>query len=507
MSQPIAPLVEVAKIDVEEGFNVRTHMNEENLDRLAANFGRAGVVQPILVKEAEEDGHFIVIAGHRRLRAAEIAGLEEIPAVLGDERSARLANLVENIHQEQLDPVDRARGLKDLAEEWGLATHKQIAEEASMSTAWVSQHLRLLELPEGVQRYIAEGSVPVEAERCLREVAKVSPRIAECVCELAKRRKVKASHFVGYFGELLTETAVARFEDKPTIVDPSSVRLADVLTEAKKRQELTERYLAARPDSPDEDPVIRFGEAEVDAARAAGCLVEHTIDHGEWTSTVGFITDAELAADLAERAVERIESEAAERAKREKEWRARFNGSDPEATPEQEKDARKTKRQEAKQNAERARRFNDELGRKLLQRRGGASRKQHGLARAKAVAAVVLADNSYLATRGLRLVLSQLQDVEVKTLKSGEPREKVNYADQEQCQEYLAKRIEAASSKDEVLELLADTFIAAALADEEALPESRRVRKGLRAEGEVERLLGAEIKELRPRRPRRKAGK
>ncbi len=503
MSQPTAPLIEVDKIDVTEGFNVRTHMDEDGIERLAANFKRVGVVQPIVVMPGE-DGRYALVAGHRRFRAAQVAGFTQIPGVLGDTKTARLANLVENLHQEALDPIDRARGLKALAEERGLTTHKQIAEEVSKSTAWVSQHMRLLELPEGVQRHVADGSVPVEAERCLRGVSKVTPRVAECVCELASRHKVKASQFVSSFGELLVEAAEARFEDKPTMIDPRTVPLG-VVTDAEKRRDLSDRYCAAFPHGAEGDPVIRFGVAEIDAARAAGCLIEHQDDRGEWVSTVAFITDAVFAADLVERAVDRIEAESAAWAAQAEELRAQHGGTNPDATPEQKAEARRAERGEAKAIQERARRFNDDLGRRLLQRRGGASRKEHALARAKALAAIILADNEKLSARGLRLVTPQLQEVEVKRLKTnGETREKVSYADSEQCAEYLGKRIEKARSVNEVLELLGDAVIASLLADEKELPQSKRVRGGLRADAEVKKLLAADIKSVRPRRQRRK---
>ncbi len=503
MTQPTAPLIDVEKIDVTEGFNVRTHMDDEAIEQLAANFKQVGVVQPVVVTLGE-DGRFSLVAGHRRLRAAKVAGFTEIPGVLGDPKTARIANLVENLHQEALDPIDTARGLKALAEEHNLTTHKQIARQVSKSSAWVSQHMRLLELPEGVQVHVACGSVPVEAERCLREVAKVSPRVAECVCELAVRRKVKPSRFVASFGELLEETAEARFEDKPTMIDPRRVELWKVVADAEKRKELNDRLGAARPHGPEDRPVLRFGEAEVDAARAAGCLIEHKIDRGEWVSIVPFLTDATLAADLCERAIERIEAEAAEQAKRDQESRARRNGQSPGASEEEVKEARRKEREEAKQRKEAARSRNQELERNLLGRRGGTSRKEHALARVKALAAIVLADNPKLAAAGLRLVSAQLQEVEVKQLKtSGESKEKVSYADSEQCTEYLRKRVEGARSVGEVLELLGDAVIASLLADEEELPQSKRVWGSLSAEAEARKLLAADIKSVRPRRPRK----
>jgi ParB/RepB/Spo0J family partition protein len=506
MSQPTTPLIEVEKIEIQEGFNVRTHVDEDGLEQLADNIRRNGVLQPVVLAP-ERDGRYPLVAGERRLLAAKRIGLKEIPFTLGEEKKARVANVVENLQREDLDPIDRARGLRAVAEEHNLTTHKQIAAQVSKSVPWVSQHLRLLKLPEGVKHYVAAGSVPTEAERCLRGVAKVSPQVAECVCELAKRREVKPSQFVACFGELLAETAEARFEERPTMIDPNAVCLAEVVSDAEKRTALLARLAEAGGYGEGDDVVIGFREAEVDAARAAGCLIEHEVDHGEWVSTIAFITDAVLAADLCERAVERIEAEAAERAKREEEFRARYGGSDPKATPEQKKEERKAKRAEAKAAQERARRYNDDLGRKLLQRRGGASRKEHALARAKAVVTIVLADNPKLAARGLRLVTAQLQDVEVKQLKtSGKTKEKVSYADPEQCREYLAKRIEDARSVNEVLELAADAVIASLIADEEELPQSKRVWGGIAAHAEVERLLAADIKSVRPRRSR-KSGK
>jgi hypothetical protein len=117
------------------------------------------------------------------------------------------------------------------------------------------------------------------------------------------------------------------------------------------------------------------------------------------------------------------------------------------------------------------------------------------------VALILLADNDNLAARGLRLALPQLQEVEVKTLKSGKSREKVAYADSRACSDYLAARIDEAHSADEVLELLADALIAATLAEERELPQSRRVHWWNPVGKEVEKLLAADSRALRLRRP------
>ncbi len=93
---------------------------------------------------------------------------------------------------------------------------------------------------------------------------------------------------------------------------------------------------------------------------------------------------------------------------------------------------------------------------------------------------MLIADNERLAARGLRLMTPQLQDVEVKQLKSGASREKVSYADNEQCTEYLVKRVADAGSEGEVLEIVGDAMVASLLADENELPQSKQVRGGLR---------------------------
>ena len=503
MTDLATPLLEVDKIEVVEGFNPRTHMDPDALARLAGSLGKTDVVQPLTVRPID-GGKFAVIAGHRRLKAAEMAGIEKVPVHVREGGDALTAALVENHHREDLDPIDTARGLQALAEELNLTTHKKIAEELEVSDSWVSQHLRLLNLPEGVQSYIAEGHVPVEAERDLRGIAKVSPRIAECICELAKRRKVKSREFVVNFGDLFEAVAQARFEDKPTMIDPSAVKLSDVIADPKKRCDLGDRHLAARPYTHTDNPTLRFGEAEVDAARAAGCLVEHEVDHGEWSSTVAFITDVEFAADLAERVVERIEKEAAERKKREEEWHSRSNGGEP-LTPEKQKEQRQAAHKERQEKAVAARTWNGTVGTNLVKRRGGTSRKQFALARVKAMAIALITDNPTLAARGLRLVTSQLQEVEVKQLKTtGKTKEKVSYADVEQSTAYLVKRVVDASSVNEVAEIVGDAMVASLLADENELPQSKRVRGGLRASAEVEKLLSADIKSVRPRRQRRK---
>jgi ParB family chromosome partitioning protein len=496
----------VEDIEVAEGFNPRTHFDEDALATLAASLKTTeGVVQPLAVQRGEAGG-YVLVAGERRLRAARQAGIEKVPVVVLDGDKAKVAALAENLIRVDLDPVEVAHGLQALAVAEGLTTHKKVAARVGKSAGFVSEHLRLLKLPEGVQRHVAAGRVPVAAERSLRNVAKVSPRVAECACELVEKGEVEGRDLTERLCEVLCAVAEGELPDSPTMIDAAhGESLARIVTDPERYTALAGRYRAVRSHEAGADPVIRFSEAEVDAARAAGCLVEHQEDDGGWRRTVAFITDADLAADLAERVIERIEKQAAEDAK-ERAERAGAGpaGGDAGLTPaEQVKEARRAEREERKKDGEDARNDNLAVGRALMARRGAKSRREHSLARAKAVALVFLEDNPRLAARGLRLAFEQLQEVSVKTLKSGEQREKVTYADPESCQEYLANRVAEARSANEVLELLADAMIAATVTDERELPQSRRVGYGLLGGAGVEALLASDIKAVRPR-PRRK---
>jgi ParB/RepB/Spo0J family partition protein len=495
------PTIEISKIDVAEGFNARSSMEADGIARLAASIGAEGIVQPLLVK-ATEDGRVTVIAGHRRLAAARLAGIEEVPVTYYEGQRDRPVSLVENLHREDLDPIDAAKALKAIAEEFALTTNKDIAAQVNMSVQWVGERLRLLRLPEGCQSRIASGQVPIEAERLLRKVAEVSPRIAECVCEMAVRHKVAPRDFVREFGDLLGETADGRFEDKPTMIDARSVGF-DVVADREERADLLARYEATRPHLVGSRFGFRLGEAELDAVRAAGCLIEHTVDEGGFYSGVAFITDMELSADIVRRSVESAEAAQEKRAEEEAAWRER--SGQIEQTSEEAKDARKTEREKAKKAAVKARTFNADLGRNLIKRRGKGTRREHNLARAKAVAAILLSDNQNLPARGLRLVLPQLQDVEVKTLKSGEERQRVDYCGIPECMTYIENRIAEAKSAEEILELLADTLIAALVSDEAELPQSRRINWWSSAGDKVKKLLASDIKTVKPRRQTKKA--
>ncbi|MDO5687052.1 MAG: ParB/RepB/Spo0J family partition protein [Neisseria sp.] len=132
-------------------YQPRSQMDDESLQELADSIRVQGVIQPVIVRESGLDGYELV-AGERRWRAAQLAELNEIPAVIKSisDENALAMGLIENIQRQNLNPIEEAQGLKRLVEEFGL-THERVAEAVGRSRSSISNSLRLLNLPEPVQ--------------------------------------------------------------------------------------------------------------------------------------------------------------------------------------------------------------------------------------------------------------------------------------------------------------------------------------------------------------------
>src|SRR5580658_6985277 len=145
----------------------RTRFDEEAMSSLASSIREVGVLQPILVREIEED-EYELIAGERRWRAARRAGLQMMPVLVqsvSDVHSLEQA-LVENLHREDLNPLEEAGAFQQLVDEFGY-THEQVASRVGKSRTAVTNTLRLLQLPAGVQRALADGAISAGHARAL----------------------------------------------------------------------------------------------------------------------------------------------------------------------------------------------------------------------------------------------------------------------------------------------------------------------------------------------------
>ncbi|MEQ1684570.1 MAG: ParB/RepB/Spo0J family partition protein [Burkholderiaceae bacterium] len=148
-------------------YQPRTRMDEGSLYELAESIKAQGVMQPILVRPVAP-GRYEIIAGERRMRAAKLAGLDEVPVLVRevpDEAAAAMA-LIENIQREDLNPLEEAQGLKRLTDEFGL-THEQAAQSVGRSRSAASNLLRLLNLTEPVQQMLMAGDIDMGHARAL----------------------------------------------------------------------------------------------------------------------------------------------------------------------------------------------------------------------------------------------------------------------------------------------------------------------------------------------------
>ncbi|TCT44686.1 ParB/RepB/Spo0J family partition protein [Martelella mediterranea] len=147
--------------------NPRRHFEEEDLRDLAASVRQHGIVQPVVVRTTAEK-RFEIIAGERRWRAAQLAGLAEIPVLIRDvdDRTALEIAIVENVQRADLNPLEEANGYELLMAEHGY-TQNDLGEIIGKSRSHVANSLRLLKLPDGARRMLAEGALSAGHARAL----------------------------------------------------------------------------------------------------------------------------------------------------------------------------------------------------------------------------------------------------------------------------------------------------------------------------------------------------
>jgi ParB family transcriptional regulator, chromosome partitioning protein len=148
-------------------YQPRTRMDQEALAELAASIKSQGLMQPVLVRPVDRD-RYELIAGERRWRAAQMAGLQEIPALVREvaDESALAMSLIENIQRENLNPMEEAAGLQRLVDEFRM-THEQAADAVGRSRSATTNLLRLLRLAKPVQGMVMEGVLEMGHARAL----------------------------------------------------------------------------------------------------------------------------------------------------------------------------------------------------------------------------------------------------------------------------------------------------------------------------------------------------
>lgn len=203
----------------------RKNFDQEKLEELAESIRQHGLIQPLTVRKLAS-GYYQIIAGERRWRAARLAGLEEVPAVVieADDQKAMELAMIENLQREDLNPIEEAQGFRALIETYGM-TQEQAAESVGKSRSAVANSLRLLDLHFSIQRLVENG--------------KISAGHARAILPLSSHLRVKAVKEIEKNGlnvrqtEKLVKTLLAQGEAEP-VKDKKASAEVDYAAEAAK---------------------------------------------------------------------------------------------------------------------------------------------------------------------------------------------------------------------------------------------------------------------------------
>jgi ParB family chromosome partitioning protein len=207
----------------------RTDFADETIDALARSIQEVGVLQPIVVRRGTEG--YELVAGERRLRAARRAGLATIPAVIreSDDTEALREALIENIHREDLAPLEMAEAFRELLEELGV-TQETLAERLGVSRPHIANTIRLLSLPRGVQELLAEGRISAGHARALLGLPDEEAQVAVALRTAAESLSVREVEELvrTYGGDVVRLPGSSRSRSTS---DPAYAEVEEILSE------------------------------------------------------------------------------------------------------------------------------------------------------------------------------------------------------------------------------------------------------------------------------------
>ena len=152
---------------------------EEKLDELAASITEHGIIQPLVVRN--HNGHYEIVAGERRWRAARKAELKEVPCIIREftDEENMLVAIIENMQREDLNPIEEAEGLNQMIKTYGL-TQAEVSKSVSKSRPYITNALRLLKLPEDIKSYVVDGQLTTGHARALLAVEDQEKQMLLC---------------------------------------------------------------------------------------------------------------------------------------------------------------------------------------------------------------------------------------------------------------------------------------------------------------------------------------
>ena len=183
----------------------RKEFHEENLGDLAGSIREHGILQPLILTQGDLPDHYFLIAGERRLRAAKLAGLNEVPALVrtASEQEKLEFAVIENMQREDLNPLERARAYASLVDEFNL-THDEVAKRVGKSRTSVTNSLRLLNLPTAVQQALLQDSISEGHARAL--LALPNSRAMEAALETVLKLELSVRRTEALVNKLLQKS-------------------------------------------------------------------------------------------------------------------------------------------------------------------------------------------------------------------------------------------------------------------------------------------------------------
>lgn len=211
-------LVDITKIQPNPN-QPRTHFNETLLQELSESIRENGVLQPLLVRKKGQK--YEIIAGERRYQASKLAGIEKLPVIIKDVDDQKMLELalIENLQRSDLNPIEEAKGYKQLLKESGM-TQEALSKAVSKSRSAITNSLRLLDLPDEVQQFLFDGKMTAGHARAILAVPFEDARIRLAQKVVAEGLSVRATE------NLAPLFSVGEEPKKPKAVTPQSYKKA-----------------------------------------------------------------------------------------------------------------------------------------------------------------------------------------------------------------------------------------------------------------------------------------
>ena len=210
----------------------RSHFDDESLAELAASIKEVGILQPLVVRRSGSG--YEVVTGERRLRAAKLAGMATVPVVLRESEDSDLLReaLIENIHREDLDPIELAEAFRQLLDELGLK-QEELADRVGVSRSHIANTIRLLALPLEVQQLLADDKLSAGHARALLALGEADAMTSLSLRVVAEDLSVRETEdIVRRFIEGPAEKKqTSTLADGPRTADPNLAEVEEILSE------------------------------------------------------------------------------------------------------------------------------------------------------------------------------------------------------------------------------------------------------------------------------------